>query len=122
MNIDELKAQAEDVEEVKEEPQLTEEQKELQEKFFRSALRRKYDLALKNLYQVMKKRNCTIADVKKLIENKTKTLPFTASQRIFVTGFKDEFLVELLKDTFNQKQLNEINLTTSTDTTSGEGN
>jgi len=120
MNIDELKAKAEDVQEVKE-PELTEEQKQQYEKFMRSAIVRKYKLALRNLYQVMSKRQCTIADVKELINNKTKTLPFTASQRQFVIGFKDEFLVACLKDLFNEKELYAVNLTISEPVQTGTG-
>lgn len=124
MNIDDLKSQAEDVEAIpieQEEPQLTPEQKEIQEKFFRSAVLRKYKLALNNLYQVMKKRNISIADIKQLITDKTKWLPFTASQRAFILGFKDEFLVQLLKDLYNEKELHEINLTISEDVSPGTG-
>ena len=118
MKIDDLKSQAEDVEAIpieQEEPQLTPEQKEMQEKFFRSAVLRKYKLALNNLYQVMKKRHVSINDIKELIKQKTKTLPFTASQRAFILGFKDEFLVQLLKDLYNEMDLYEINLTISED-------
>lgn len=125
MKIDDLKTQAEDIEAIpveQEEPQLTPEQKEMQEKFFRSALVRKYKQALKNLYQVMKKRNISIADIKQLIINKTKTLPFTASQREFIMYFKDEFLIQLLKDMYNEKELYEINLTLSENVSPGTGN
>lgn len=125
MNIDDLKSKAEDVEAVpveqQEEPQLTPEQKEMQEKFFRSAVVRRYKPALKNLFEVMKKRHCTIDGVKQLILAKTKTLPFSASQREFVLNFKDEFLVTCLKDVYNQKELNEIDLTISEPVQTGTG-
>lgn len=125
MNIDDLKSKAEDVEAVpveqKEEPQLTSEQKELQEKFFRSAIVRKYNLALRSLYHVMVKKKITIAGVKQLILDKTRTLPFSASQRNFILGFKDEFLVQLLKDIYNEKDLNEIDLTISDPIQTGAG-
>ena len=125
MKIDDLKTRAEDVEAIpveQEEPQLTPEQKEMQEKFFRSVLVRKYKQALKDLYQVMKKRNISIADIKQLIINKTKTLPFTASQREFIMYFKDEFLIQLLKDMYNERELYEINLTLSENVSPGTGN
>jgi hypothetical protein len=120
MNIDDLKSKAEDVTplekeiiEKAEEKELTSEQKEIQEKFFRSAVVKRYKVALKNLYYVMSRRKNTIADVKQLILDKTKTLPFTASQREFIIGFKDEFLVACLKDIYNEKDLHAINLTIS---------
>ena len=126
MNIDDLKQRAEDVEatpvEQQEEPQLTPEQKEMQDKFLRGAIVHRYKQALKNLYEVLKKRHCTISDVKQLILEKTKTLPFTASQRNFIIYFKDEFLIECLKDLYNEKQLNEINLTISEPVQTGTGN
>jgi len=120
MNIDDLKSKAEDISPLEEEiiekskeKELTPEQKELQEKFFRSAIVKRYKLALKNLYQTMSKRKNTIADVKQLIIDKTKTLPFTASQRQFIMSFKDEFLIACLKDIYNEKELHAINLTVS---------
>lgn len=128
MNIDDLKSTSEDVTPIEEEvvekieeKELTPEQQEMQDKFFRSAIVKRYKLALKNLYYTMSKRKNTIDDVKKLIIDKTKTLPFTASQREFIMSFKDEFLVNCLKDIYNEKDLNEIDLTISEPVSTGTG-
>jgi len=131
MNIDNLKSQTKDItpleeeiieKENEEQELITAEQKSAQEKFFRSAVVKRYKGALKNLYQAMSKRKSTIADVKQLIIDKTKTLPFTASQRQFILGFKDEFLVDCLKDLYNNKELHAINLTISEPVQARTGN
>ena len=119
MNIDDLKSKTEDI--IPEEKELTPEQKEMQEKFFRSAVVKRYKEALKNLYYIMSRRKNTIADVKQLIIDKTKTLPFTASQREFIMGFKDEFIVACLKDLYKEKDLYAINLTISEPVSTGTG-
>jgi uncharacterized protein YukE len=120
MNIADLKSKSEEIE--NQEPELTPEQKEMQEKFFRGAIVKRYKGALKNLYDTMSKRKNTIADVKQLIIDKTKTLPFTASQRMFIMQFKDAFIVDCLKDMYKPKELNAINLTISEPVQTGTGN
>jgi len=131
MNIDDLKSKVEDIKPFEEEiiekeneekELITAEQKAMQEKFFRSAVVKRYKGALKNLYYVMSKRKNTIANVKQLIIDKTKTLPFTASQRMFIMQFKDAFIVDCLKDMYKPKELNAINLTISEPVQTGTGN
>lgn len=129
MKIEDLQPGTEDISpleeeiiEKAEEQELTPEQKEMQEKFFRSAIVKRYKEAIKNLYYTMRRRGNSIADVKQLIIDKTKTLPFTASQREFIMSFKDEFLISCLKDVFKSKELNAINLTISKPVQTGTGN
>lgn len=115
MNIDDLKAQAEDVEPVVEaQPnELTEEQKEKLNKMFRSRILIRYKPALKLLYDRMKKKHLSVMQIKQQIIDKDKTIPFSASQREFIMDFKDEFIVSLLKDLYTEKELHEIDLTIS---------
>ena len=118
MKIEDLKEKVEDITPIEE---LTPEQKEMQEKFFRSAVVKRYKEAIKNLYYVMNRRKVTIDNIKKLILEKDKTLPFTASQRLFIMQFKDEFLVSCLKDVYKKHELYGINLTISEPVQAGTG-
>lgn len=123
MNIDDLKEKAEDVTPVEEqkEPELTEEQKAAYEKFMRSNILRRFKSALRLLYERMKKQHSTIADIKQQILRKDKTIPFSASQRDFILYFKDEFLVQLLKDLYDERAINEIDTTVSDPVPTGTG-
>ena len=128
MKVEDLQSKKQDISllekeitEKAEKKEITPEQREMQEKFFRSAVVKKYKGALKNLYDTMRRRKNTIADVKQLIIDKTRTLPFTASQREFIMSFKDEFLIACLKDIYKEKDLYAINLTISEFVQSGTG-
>jgi hypothetical protein len=90
METDKLKEQAEDIEPVEE---LTQEQKEQQEQFLLAIVRKQYKSVLSELKTRMDK-GITLEEILQEIEEKRSTL--SANQRLFVQGFKLEFIKKLL--------------------------
>jgi hypothetical protein len=90
METDKLKEQAEDIEPVEE---LTQEQKEQQEQFFLAIVRKQYKSVLSELKTRMDK-GITLEEILQEIEEKRSTL--SANKRLFVQGFKLEFIKKLL--------------------------
>lgn len=90
METDKLKEQAEDIEPVEE---LTQEQKEQQEQFLLAIVRKQYKSVLSALKSRIDK-GITLEEILQEIEEKRSTL--SANQRLFVQGFKLEFIKKLL--------------------------
>lgn len=97
MKIDNLKENSNEV--INEEiPELTEEQKELQEKFLRSGIIHKWHYHLRMIHDYMIKHKIKLEEVKEEIQNKKCKLNTT--QRDLIMMFTLEFLNQLLQDMY----------------------
>ena len=98
MNIDKLKEKAEDIqpienEEVSTTEELTPEQKEQQEQFLIAMCRKRFKSILRAIKDRINK-GITLEEILQEIEEKRS--PLSANQRLFVQGFKLEFIKKLL--------------------------
>ena len=98
MNVDKLKEKAEDIqpienEEVSTTEELTPEQKEQQEQFLLAMCRKRFKSTLRAIKERINK-GITLEEILQEIEEKRS--PLSANQRLFVQGFKLEFIKKLL--------------------------
>ena len=71
-------------------------EKERMEKFLRSGIIRKYHYALSEIKRRLWRGKSTISKLKEEVENKTSTM--TKSQRDFIMAYKEDFILQLLKE------------------------
>lgn len=117
MNVENLKENAVDIipDEVIQDPketeitstdekvsELTEEQREIQEKFLRSAFCKRWKYIFDVIYDRMTRHNLTIEDLQKEVDEKKS--PFTKMQRQFVKGFKSDFLEQCVTDLYKSQR------------------
>lgn len=91
MKIEELKEQAEDIQPVEE---VSEEQKKQQEEFLLAITRRQFRSVLQAIKYRMDK-GLTLEEIAQEIAEKRS--PLSANQRMFVQGFKLDFIKQLLQ-------------------------
>ena len=96
MKIDELNKKSEQVEE------LTPEQKEAQEKFFRSVVIKRFKSTLKAVKSKMDQ-GITLEEIVREIEEKRSSL--SSAQRNFMLGFKLDFIEKLIIDYENMRNV-----------------
>lgn len=96
-----LDIEAEDlsVESENSEPELTEEQKASQEKFFRSMLISRFSSVLRAIHDLSISKNKSLAELQQEVREKKSTL--SANQREFLMSFDIDFIQQLLDDMYN---------------------